>query len=91
MPDDLVCTFQITNHAQSLDRNQCLRNLKFVEASRNLAPQMAQELKEARAELELLRKLASLCIEEIDHGFDLPSDVFDATEEYRDAVKRVRK
>lgn len=33
-------------------------------------------------EVSALRRIASLCKEEIDHGFDLPSEVFDATEYY---------
>lgn len=33
-------------------------------------------------ELVALRKIADLCKEEIEHGFDLPSELFDRTEAY---------
>lgn len=53
------------------------------------------ERDEARAQLEHLaadrnelRKIAELCKEEIDHGFDLSSDVFDAVEVYYRSYKR---
>lgn len=35
-----------------------------------------------RRELKVLRKIVDLCKEEIEHGFDLPSEVFDLTEAY---------
>lgn len=39
----------------------------------------------AEAELEQLRKIAKLCRREMEHGFDLPSDVFDEVEVYYEA------
>ena len=35
-----------------------------------------------RRELAVFRKIVDLCKEEIEHGFDLPSEVFDLTEAY---------
>lgn len=45
-------------------------------------------LKEAERELKELRNIAALCKEEIDHGFDLPSEVFDAVERYYGVIKK---
>lgn len=51
-----------------------------------------QELREQRAgltaELKQLLKIAALCWEEMEHGLDLPSDVFDAVEKYYERKRK---
>lgn len=56
--------------------------LKWIEAACNADKTTRQAFHTIRRELMALRKIADLCKEEIEHGLDLPSDVFDLTESY---------
>lgn len=47
--------------------------------------ELGNRVQELEAELEQLRKIAKLCRREMEHGFDLPSDVFDEVEVYYEA------
>lgn len=67
------------------DMEWLLSQLAAVTAERDEAQAQLEHLAADRNEL---RKIAELCKEEIDHGFDLSSDVFDAVEVYYRSYKR---
>jgi len=64
---------------KAMSREQAL---KWIEAACNADKTTRHAFSTIRRELMTLRKLAQRCKEEIDHGFDLPSEVFDLTEAF---------
>ena len=64
---------------KAMSREQAL---KWIEAACNGDSTTRHAFSTIRRELVTLRMIAQRCKEEIDHGFDLPSEVFELTEAF---------